>query len=143
MQEAIRRSIVEDQDPSKTAQDPSNRAGHQDQQLTPDQQPQYEKITPEQNQIFGLTVGDVWQRTVAHEPIEIEIEGRDVCKISLADLDLSRKPLTSNASLSLKDVFLARLRKTLPGTQFTCFTSTKVQILTPEELLGRHRRSRT
>jgi hypothetical protein len=136
MQEAIRRSLVEDQDPSNTAQGPSNRAGHQDEQLTPVQQPQYQQRPPEQNPFFGLTVGDVYSEHVANEPVDIEIEGRDVYKMSSADLDLSRKSPG-------QAVFLARLLKTIPGTQFTCFTRTKVRILTPEELLARHRRSRT
>jgi serine/threonine protein kinase len=48
------------------------------------------------------------QGGVAKEPTE----DRDVFKISLADLDLSTKSLASG---SCKEVFLARLRKTIPG----------------------------
>ncbi len=114
--------------PADNAQHASNTAGDEDPQLTPVQQPQYEHRPPELNTFFGLTVGDI----ICSEPemagalqaggvlpeakpqgsdINEPTEDRDVFKISLADLDLSPKSLASG---SYKEVFLARLRKTIP-----------------------------
>jgi hypothetical protein len=113
-------------------------AADDDPQLTPVQRPQYEHT--ERNPFFGLTVGEPViagdlqaggilpetkpqeevlrvrrklravrkeQAGVANEPAE----DRDVFKVSLADLDLAPKPLASG---SFKEVFLARLCKTIP-----------------------------
>ena len=130
--------------PADNAQHASNTAGHEDPRLTPVQQPQYQHRPPELNPFFGLMVGDVYsepamagvleargvlpetkpqeealrarskirsegkvQGGVANEPTE----DRDVFRISLEDLDLSPKSLASG---SFKEVFLARLRKTIP-----------------------------
>jgi hypothetical protein len=90
-------------------------------QLTPARQPQHQDRQP--------------------EPIPVGDEDRDVLKISLSDLELAAESLVAG---SFKEVFVARLRKTMPGTsQFTCFTITKVQILTPDHLRTRHRTHRT
>jgi hypothetical protein len=62
-------------------------------QLTPARQPQHQDRQP--------------------EPIPVGDEDRDVIKISLSDLELAAEPLAAG---SFKEVFLARLRKTMPGT---------------------------
>ena len=64
-------------------------------QLTPARQPQHQDRQP--------------------EPIPV---GDEVLKISLSDLELAAESLAAG---SFKEVFLARLQKTIPGTtQFTC-----------------------
>jgi hypothetical protein len=46
--------------PADNGQHASNTAGHEDPQLTPVQQAQFERRPPELNPFFGLTVGDVY-----------------------------------------------------------------------------------
>jgi hypothetical protein len=88
--------------------------------LTPVQQPQYQQRPPQQNPFFGLTVGDA---SIANKSQMSLSKSKSRAGMYTKHgrqtwiFRASRWVKTSSSQVT------ARLLKTIPGTQFTCFTS--------------------